>query len=276
MSVFGHVRVVRRDAPGQTFGSARQTLPGKSCRDRGRGKTKHTVGHGDVEDASFARAFAFRESRKDRDHAPHAATDVGELKTRRLRRSILRPHGTEKAASREVIDVVTGTMRKFACLSVTGQRADDEARILGSQSIVTEAQAIQYAGTKLFEEYVVGAEQLFEGRASFGSFEVQQGPAFASVQEVKRSGHQVTQVVTGAEVLEFVHGRSEIREDERREGAGQKTRKVEDSFAYQRTHDGLTSKRVREWIRKGRPPTRNDGKAGLGFGTKNDQSVKSF
>ena len=126
-------------------------------------------------------------------------------------------------------------MREVSGLSVSGQRANHEARILGTQSIVTEAETFQNPGTKLLEEDVVRAQQTLESRATFGPFEIQKCPSFASVEEVKRSRHQMADIIATAEILELVHSRPEIREDKGREGAGQEAREVEEAEACERT-----------------------------------------
>jgi hypothetical protein len=102
---------------------------------------------------------------------------------------------------------------------------------------VAEAEAREDARAELIEEHVVRCDEALHGGAALGLLEVEDGAALAAVQELEGDRlardlrRHVAEVVAAVGVLDLVDGRAEIREDEGREGAGEKPREIEDAGA---------------------------------------------
>ena len=260
-AVPGEVRLVRGDASRERLVAATNGLARERRRHRGAGKTEDPVGHRDVEDGALACAITVAQRGEDRDHTPHAAADVGELRGRHLRRRAHRPLRAEDSGPSEVVEVVAGALRELARLAVSRERTNDEARVLAAEHGVAEAEAIEHAGAELLEEDVVGANDAQERGLGVGLLEVDHSAPLAAVEELERRGltarvgRHVAQVVAAARVFDLVDGGAEIGEDERREGPGQEPGQVENTDVLEGTHARCVVRR--EAGRKLRKPSRS-------------------
>ncbi len=246
--VAAQVRVVRGDAAGQGLAAALGRVAQAEARHRRRGEAERAVDHRDIEQGAFARLVALAQGAQDRDDAPQAAGDVGELPAGHRGRGARGAHQPEQPGARQVVEIVAGALRERARLPVAGQRADDEPGRGGPQGVVAEAEAGEHAGPELLEEHVVAGQEAHERAPPGRPFEVEHEAALAPVERGERGrlaplaeGRHRAQVVAAARVFELVDPGAEVGEHERGEGARQEARQVEDANAVEGSQGPLSS-----------------------------------
>ena len=146
-------------------------------------QAERAVGHAHIDLLPHASGLALHHSRKQADHAmQRAARQVGQLYAERQRAAVAAPGVAGNAGQRQVVDVVPGAITIRPTLAITGDRHVDQPWVDRLECLVTDAQLVHHAGTKLFEHDVVLADQLLDHLHRFGPLEIEGDAAFVAVE----------------------------------------------------------------------------------------------
>ena len=152
-------------------------------------------------------------------------------------------------AEGDVVDVVADGRRTGAVLAEAGERAVDEARVDVAQRLVVDAEALDDAGAKAFEDDVGGLREAVEDVAGGLVAQIEDDAALVASEGVvgarpfQRAG---VDDLVGAEGAVQSFGRrfddddvgAEVAEEHRAEGAGRQAGEIEDADSFERHRHG--------------------------------------
>ena len=146
-------------------------------------QAERAVGHAHIDLLPHTGGLALHHSRKQTDHPmQRAARQVGQLHAERQRAAVAAPGVAGDTGQRQVVDVVPGAITIRPTLAVAGDRHIDQPWVDRLECLVTDAQLVHHAGTKLFEHDVVLANQLLDHLHRFGPLEIEGDAALVAVE----------------------------------------------------------------------------------------------
>jgi hypothetical protein len=91
----------------------------------------------------------------------------------------------EQPGAGEIVEIVTAAVVKRPGLSVAGERRDHEFRIELEHALVSDAEPIEHARTKLLEDDVIMNDEPFECANAVRPRQIEDSAPFAAVQRVE-------------------------------------------------------------------------------------------
>lgn len=178
---------------------------------------------------------------EDANDGVEGAREVGNLRAERGRDGVRASAVGIETGFREIADVVARAEAIGAGRAVAGEREIDEIRANGREHIVREAEFLHHAGAKLFDHDVIAfvRDEFFDDVDAFLGFEIQGHGAFVAA-EIRLGGtgafdlrfefaHEIDAIGSGDSKDFGAH----VREIEGREGAGQKSGKIQNFETFE-------------------------------------------
>ncbi len=142
---------------------------------------EHHVEHRNVNVLALACALARHQRREDGKRRDHAAGQVGDLHAGDHRRAALVGRQSQDARQRQVIHIVTAAVAVRPRLPEACQRAVDDARVHLLDRLIADAQAVNDARSKLFENDIGGGGEFEKDGAARVLFEVERNRLLVAI-----------------------------------------------------------------------------------------------
>ena len=235
-AVTAAIDAVAGEGAGQLVGGVRSGQAPGSGQGHQRG---HAREQRDVDDLALARTLPRLERGQDADRRHERTRHVRHLGQGQHRPALAVAVASEEAAHGEVVDVVAGARRVGALLPVAGERAVDEAGVLGEQRLRTEAPASQRAGPERFEKDVGARGQAPHDLDALGRAQVHRQRALVAVERGMRRavfterGRQRAGRITERGLLHLHHVGPQVPQQHRAVGAGDVAAEIEHADAFE-------------------------------------------
>ncbi len=189
----------------------------------------------DVDRAAGARACAIEQRGHDRQRRLLRRSDVADERTRQRRR-------TKQSGERLVVDVVRGALDIRTVQAEAADRRADDPRMTRPNRVGIDAKPARGRRPKAFDEDVGAREQCVEHSGSVRRSQIEGDAALAAIERLEkptRAAAQRAHRVAAARILDLDDVRAEIDQQQRRIGARQQARQVEDADAVKRLRHDL-------------------------------------
>ena len=176
----------------------------------------------------------------DRAHQ-RAAADVGDLHPRHHRVSVARTDDAEHAGVAQIVEVVPGAILVRSILTVAGDRAIDEPRVLLREPLVPDPEPVHHARAERLDEDVGVASEAQQDLGAARVFQVEGHRSLAAVERDMTRAHPSLErvhppdVIALARLLDLEHVRTHVGEKHGREAPGKEPREIEDLQALERS-----------------------------------------
>ena len=209
---------------------------GQVLRRREHGPLRRRLVNRDVHDAAEAGARALEERGDDAHRGLHRRTDVAHEGPRQRRRP-------QQARERLVVDVVRGALDVRSAPAEPADRCADEVWMAGADRLWIHAEPPCGGRPKAVDEHVGARRQRVEHGRRFRDPQVQRHAALVAVEALEvwvpsvRVGPQRSHAVAAVRIFDLDHLRAQVREQQRRVGARQQARQVENANAVKSGHE---------------------------------------
>ncbi len=230
-SVLCLIDIVAGVPAGQSFGPAlRLCQIGQISGERDEHESERVVHHRNIDHLALAGTLTrLQRQQNANDRTQTAAGQIRQLNAGNLWRSSLLAIYSKQSCDRNVVDVMAGFLTVRAILSISSERAVDQAWIDPAQRLVSDAQPVHYSGSKPLHYDIGLLDHFKECFTTCRMFQIDRDAAFIAIcdEEVSAgvldSRARVSHRIASARLLDLDDLGSKISEHHRRHRSRQQS-----------------------------------------------------